>query len=77
MKKKMLYIMHIDWNWIKQRPQFLVEELSQYYDVTVVYTYGYNRSLIKQPNKFNGFKKLIPFYNKVLHDICLLAVKQW
>jgi len=62
MKKKMLYVIHIDWNWIKQRPHFLAEELSQYYDVTVVYTYGYNRSLIKQSNKFDSFKKLIPLY---------------
>lgn len=62
MKKKMLYIMHIDWNWIKQRPQFLAEELSEYYDMTVVYTYGYNRNLIRQSNKVAGFKKLIPLY---------------
>ena len=62
MKKKMLYIMHIDWNWIKQRPQFLAEELSQYYDITVAYTYGYHRKLIKQSNQFDGFKKLIPLY---------------
>lgn len=62
MKKKMLYIMHIDWNWIKQRPQFLAEELSRYYDLTVVYTYGYNRHLIKQTNKHSGFKKIIPLF---------------
>ena len=62
MKKKMLYVIHIDWNWIKQRPQFLAEELSEYYDITVIYTYGYNRSLIKQSNEFEDFRKLISLY---------------
>jgi len=83
MKKKMLYIMHIDWNWIKQRPQFLAEELSQYYDMTIVYTYGYRRNFIKQSNKFNGFKKIIPlyrlpsvkvrntFFGKIINDLIL------
>lgn len=32
---RILYLLHISWFWIKQRPQFLAEELSQYYPVTV------------------------------------------
>lgn len=28
--------MHIPWGWIKQRPQFIAEELSKYFDVTVL-----------------------------------------
>lgn len=36
-KKKMLYIMGIDWNWICQRPQIIAEYLSKDYDITVVY----------------------------------------
>lgn len=32
--------MHIDWRWIKQRPHFIAEGLSDYYDVTVVYLYS-------------------------------------
>ena len=35
-KKKMLYLMHIDWNWIKQRPQYIEEEIEKYYDVTIL-----------------------------------------
>lgn len=35
--KKILYLMGIDWYWIKQRPQILAEILSKDYDVTVVY----------------------------------------
>lgn len=35
--KKLLYLMGIDWYWIKQRPQILAELLSEDYEVTVVY----------------------------------------
>ena len=35
-KKKLLYLMHIDWNWIKQRPQYIEEELENNFEVTVL-----------------------------------------
>ncbi|MGB9978576.1 hypothetical protein [Methanobacterium sp.] len=35
--KKILYVMHIDWRWIKQRSHFLAEDLSNFYDINVVY----------------------------------------
>lgn len=35
--KKILYMMGIDWYWIKQRPQILAEMLDEDYEVTVVY----------------------------------------
>lgn len=35
--KKILYLMSIDWYWIKQRPQILAEMLEQDFEVTVVY----------------------------------------
>ena len=44
MKKKILYLMHVDWHWIKQRPHFLAEELSSEFDVLVVYPRANNRS---------------------------------
>lgn len=37
MNKKILYLMGIDWYWIKQRPQILAEMLSRDYDITVAY----------------------------------------
>lgn len=37
-KKKLLYIQHVPWSWIKQRPQFIAEELSVYYDITIINT---------------------------------------
>lgn len=35
--KKILYIMHVSWHWIKQRPQFLAENLSQHFEVKILY----------------------------------------
>lgn len=35
--KKMLYICHVDWNWIKQRPHFLAEGLQQHFDISIMY----------------------------------------
>lgn len=37
MSEKILYLMAIDWYWIKQRPQILAEMLSADYDITVAY----------------------------------------
>ncbi len=37
MKRKILYLMHVDWHWIKQRPHFLAEGLSVHYEVDVRY----------------------------------------
>jgi len=76
MKKKMLYVMHIDWNWIKQRPQFLAEELSSYYDVTVVYTYGYRRELINKNDKEN-LLKLVPLYRLPIAKIRNTLFGEW
>lgn len=35
--------MNIDWDWIKQRPQFLAEELDKYFDMEVVSPINYRR----------------------------------
>lgn len=34
---KILYISHVNWDWIKQRPQFLAEEMAQRSQITYVY----------------------------------------
>lgn len=46
-KGKMLYLMHIDWNWIKQRPQYIEEALEDYFDVTIMCPRNYR---LKQYN---------------------------
>lgn len=47
-KKSIVYIMNVDWFWIKQRPHFIAELLNEKFDVHVIYQHRYNR---------NGFQK--------------------
>lgn len=46
MKIKILYMMHVDWGWIKQRPHFLAEKLNKEYDIHVFYSFSRNREVI-------------------------------
>ena len=61
---KILYLLHTDWNWIKQRSQFLAENLSYTNDMTVAYKFSFKRgSLVKNKSKI----KLMPcfFYHSL------------
>ena len=49
--KKILYLMGIDWYWIKQRPQIIAEMLNKDYDVTVAY---YKELFVKQSFRKNN-----------------------
>lgn len=46
---KVMYISNVSWSWIKQRPQFLAEELADYYMVDV-----YSRKDYKKGNLVNN-----------------------
>lgn len=59
-KRKILYALHIDWNWIKQRPQFLAENLSNKFEIICVYPCSWNFSK-KIKNKSENIK-LIPVF---------------
>jgi len=48
-KKQVLYIMHVSWHWIKQRPQFLAESMDEYYNVNIIYIKSL-RDLFKSNN---------------------------
>lgn len=49
MNKRMLYFCPVDWRWIRQRPQFLAEELSAHFRMHVLYPFANKRrSLQKQ-----------------------------
>ena len=41
--RNILYVMNVDWNWIKQRPHFIAEGLSEHFNVKIVYQHHYNR----------------------------------
>ncbi len=62
--------MQIDWNWIKQRPQYIAEGLSKKYRIIVMYKHTYNnvgyqhrksklvelKEIYTIPNRFSNFK---------------------
>lgn len=74
--KSILYIMHIPWGWIKQRPQFLAEGLSNRYNIDVMYRKsnhnqkGVNSTLLSDTLSIDGFRSLpwerIPFMPRAI-----------
>ena len=54
MTKKILYLMHVDWEWTKQRPQFIAEGLSKFYEMYIFFPVSY----------FTKFKRLIKINRK-------------
>ncbi|EFX52430.1 glycosyltransferase, group 1 family protein [Streptococcus cristatus ATCC 51100] len=66
--KKILYVTNVDWNWIKQRPQFLAEGLSEFYEMLVIYRYWYNRKGLTLDNSSNitNLSRIyaLPFVNR-------------
>lgn len=77
-KKKLLYIMGIDWNWIFQRPQILALHLSKAYDVTIVFPRSILKPAEKKRSKNAGIKYRIlwtlPFQEK---NKMIGAVSAW
>lgn len=67
--KKMLYLMHINWDWIYQRPQIMSKKLEKYLDVLTVYEQriqfrNKNVKLNKErPTKYNKYY-ILPKSNK-------------
>ncbi len=57
--KKIIYVMNVDWNWIKQRPHFIAEKLSKEYKVIVLYQYRYGRAKLQKRNEKNVMIKPI------------------
>jgi len=48
--KKILYLMHVPWNWIKQRPHFIAENLNQYFKVIIYCEKTYRKNLLVENN---------------------------
>lgn len=65
-ESKIAYIMHVDWNWIKQRPHFLYEELTSYCSVDLFYInklYGAKTNNLNSRNVYS--KSAIYTLNKL------------
>lgn len=73
--KKILYLMAVDWYWIKQRPQILAEMLSRDYDVTVVYLREvFQKQMLRNDNDELQSSRAVPALpyrdkNKLAHQI--------
>ncbi|TCL36067.1 hypothetical protein EV210_10916 [Anaerospora hongkongensis] len=57
--KKIMYLQHVPWSWIKQRPHFLAEALSDDFEVDVYYKKGYINKVDNHTNKV----KLMEFFS--------------
>lgn len=69
--------MNVDWNWIKQRPQFLAEGLAKKYDLDVIYRYKYNRKGLTK-DKFRKQFTLTPIYTiPFINNKYLKKINSW
>ena len=74
LENTMVYLMHVNWFWIKQRPHFLAEKLRSYFNITVLSPESFreNKQLIitKKPS-FVKFYKILPlqrFKKSIIHQ---------
>lgn len=71
--------MHVDKNWIKQRPHFLAEELSKNFNVFVFYSLSLRRkNLINEKCDFSSLPYLIPpffFKSKIIRSLFSFFLK--
>lgn len=61
-RKVVLYYSNVDWYWIKQRPHFIAEGLSDFYDIKFVYQHRYNRKIMQKNRNSSKLKKVYPIY---------------
>ncbi|MCM1321061.1 MAG: glycosyltransferase [Bacteroides sp.] len=58
---RILYLMHVDWNWIKQRPHFIAEKLAENgIEAEVYYQKNFDKKLLTSNAKGNFLIKEIP-----------------
>lgn len=60
MRRRIVYIMNVDWDWAKQRPHFIAQHLSLSHDMIVMYPYSWRRTHLAK-NECDGMK-LYPFF---------------
>ena len=64
MRRKLLYLMHVDWNWIKQRPQYIEEELEREFDVKIICPRNYRLKEYHDKENIKVFYT-IPFIRRI------------
>lgn len=84
--KKILYVMHVNWLWIKQRPHFLAEGISDENELNVLHPVIYNKKLkskekkselasktyFKLPDRFISKSKVAYETNKIIVGLQIL-----
>jgi teichuronic acid biosynthesis glycosyltransferase TuaH len=58
---RILYMMHVDWDWIKQRPQYLAETLSKDNEIYVLYDKNYKKKRLSYNERVKKFI-IKPYY---------------
>ena len=71
--KRVLYLCHVDWGWIKQRPQHIAEQLQRFFDVRVLFNYNWKRG--KLPNKFRISSSCLPLLHIPLRRFAPVLAK--
>lgn len=46
--KRILYLMHVDWDWIKQRPHFIAEGLANFFSLSVIYDASWRKGALRK-----------------------------
>lgn len=59
MKQRILYLSHVPWGWIKQRPHFIAEGLNKIYQVVFFYPMSYSPKKLVDNEENHIFKKQI------------------
>lgn len=89
MRRRILYIMNVDWDWAKQRPHFLAEHLSRSHEVIILYPYAWRRNNLAKNDRdgvsvypffrlpFGGRIKLIGKLNIFLLRIMARMFLKW
>lgn len=58
MGKRILYLMHISWGWVKQRPHFIAEGLNEKNDVTVVAKCDFRNNIVRNSTNLKVYSLL-------------------
>lgn len=86
--KKILYLSIVDWDWIKQRPQIVAEQLAKTNTIVCVYPKYYSKKTLIKNNRDIANLTLIPrfkipfsgrsaFFAKIDEKLCSLVVLKY
>ncbi len=79
-RARLLYIMHVDWRWIKQRPHFLAEELATRYEIRILHRAGVTRRrhLVDNPPPYALSPLLpLPWSWKYVRKASMAMQRRW